>query len=74
MEIQQLINEKLSENLNKHGRLTVINKAGYKSTLYGYIRKLQANCIEFEDNETGERFKLPFPATFKPMRLKQTIL
>jgi ferredoxin-fold anticodon binding domain-containing protein len=70
MEIQQLINEKLSENLNKHGRIIGFCKIGNMVTLYGYIRKINENYVLFEDNETAEKFKIKNVISFEVIPLK----
>ena len=71
MTLKEVNTEHLRKHLNQHGRLTVINGAGYKLTLFGYIRAVCDDYMDFEDNETGERFTLPLPATFKKIKLKK---
>lgn len=73
MTLKEINTEHLRNYLNQHGRLTIINKEGYKDTLYGYIRSVNCDKFVFEDNETGQRFTLPLPATFKKMLLKKEV-
>jgi len=68
--IQDIIIDTLSSRVNQHGRLIAFNRIGYKITLYGYIRKVCPDHIDFEDNETGTRFKIKNVISFDPVKLK----
>ena len=70
MDIQSLINEKLSESINRHGKLTAFNKIGNKMTLYGYIRKVENDHIIWEDNEVPQRFMIRNVISFEEIVLK----
>jgi hypothetical protein len=70
MTLKEVNTEHLRKHMNQHGRLTVINSVGYRHILFGFIRNVCDDYVLWEDNETGERFTLPLPATFKKIKLK----
>ena len=67
MNIQQIINEKLSENLNKFGRLVALNKIGNRIILYGYIRAIKDDYIVWQNNDGPEYFKIRNVILFDPI-------
>jgi hypothetical protein len=73
MTLKEINTEHLRKHLNQHGQITVINKAGYKDTLFGYVREVTKDTFIIEDNETGQRFTFPLPATFKKIPLKKEV-
>ncbi len=70
MNIQQLINEKLIENVDKHGCLVAFNKIGNRMTLYGYMHEVGPDFIIWKDNETGDKFKIRNVISFKEVKIK----
>jgi hypothetical protein len=70
MIIQELINERLSQFIDQHGKLIAINAIGEKMVLYGYIREVNKDHIIYQPNDSTERFKVINPVSFDPVKLK----
>ena len=68
MNIQQIINEKLSENLNKFGRLVAFDREGRRMTFYGYIREVKENYIKLEHNDGPGLFRFNYPVYFQRIK------
>jgi hypothetical protein len=69
MIIQELINEKLSQFIDQHGKLVAINPTGNIMILYGYIREVNKDHIIYQPNDGNERFKISNPVSFDPIKL-----
>lgn len=73
MTIAEVNTDHLARHLNQLGYITVLNSKMYKCHLVGYIRSIYDTYFIMEDNETGQYFKLPLPATFKKIPEKKVV-
>lgn len=73
MTLKEINTEHLRKHLNQLGYITHINKGFYKDHLVGYIREVDDEHFVMEDNETGQRFTFPLPATFKKINKKKEV-
>lgn len=48
----------LIQYIDRHGRITYINKLGYVNQLFGYIRKVNDDHVVWEDNELQYKCKI----------------
>ena len=70
--IQNIIKYCLGKYLNQHGKLIAKNVLGYNMTLYGYIRKVENDFIEWEHNDySGKKYKIRNIVSFEPIDLKE---
>ena len=59
----------LVQYIDRHGRITYINKLGYENQLYGYIRKVNDDHVIWEDNELPYKCKIRNVQTFTVFNL-----
>lgn len=59
----------LIQYIDRHGRITYINKLGYENTLFGYIRKVNDDHIVWEDNELPYKCKIRNVKNFTVFKL-----
>jgi hypothetical protein len=70
--IQNIIKDCLKVYINQHGKLIAKNSIGYQMTLYGYIRKVENDFIEWEHNDySGKKYKIKNIVSFEPIDLKE---
>jgi hypothetical protein len=59
----------LVQYIDRHGRITYINKLGYENSLFGYIRKVNDDHVVWEDNELPYKCKIRNVQTFTVFNL-----